>query len=73
MRTGYKKTKRKDRAIWACQEAVRASGELSLSLNKEARKRDLQNSVVDFAVKMGLRVGLEVIAHEGTELCQVQV
>jgi hypothetical protein len=40
-----------------------------LSFNKEDLIQDLQNSVTDFAVKMGLQVGLEVIANEVAELC----
>jgi putative transposase len=69
MKTEYKKARRKSRVIKARQEAVRAGGELQLSFNKEDLIRDLQNSVTDFAVKMGLQVGLEVIANEVAELC----
>jgi putative transposase len=69
MKTGYKKAKRKNRAIKLRQAAVRGSGEVQLSLNKEDLIRDLQNSVHEFAVKMGLRVGLEVIEQEVSALC----
>jgi hypothetical protein len=42
MKTGYKKGKRKNREIQARQEAVRASGELQLSFDKEDLVRDLR-------------------------------
>lgn len=69
MRTGYKKAKKKGRGVKARQVAVGSSGDLHLSFSKEELIRDLQSSVADFAVKMGLQVGLEIIANEVAELC----